>query len=88
MLQNIVVALIVAAALVSVGRRFLPAKLRAALALRLDGGLRAARLPALADRLQPRAQSGAGCDTGCASCDNCGPTPAAGGRREIPIKQI
>jgi hypothetical protein len=76
MVQNVVVALIVAAAALFVARRFLPAAIRNPLLARMAGAARATHLPSLARRLDPASAAADGCGSGCGSCGGCA-TPAA-----------
>lgn len=82
MLQNLIVALIVAWALWVVATRMLPRPLRDALrrqAARLAGGLGLARL---AQRLvQPAASA-------CGGCDSCGDKPAAAQARDGVVGSV
>jgi hypothetical protein len=83
MVQNIVVGLIVAAALLFVARRFVPAAIRDPLLARMAGAARAAHLPRVAQRLDPAGRTGGGCGSGCGSCGGCGSSAASPEKRHV-----
>lgn len=71
MMQNLVVALIVVAAVLFAAWRFVPAAVREPLLLRMAGAARAARLPRVAQRLDRAVRVSGGCGSGCGSCGGC-----------------
>lgn len=83
--QYVIVGVIVAAAAISVLRKYLPSVWGRGLA-RVADGLEAARMPVPAKRIGARlraripASVGGGCSTsgGCSSCGACGSTKTAG----------
>jgi len=87
MAQHLAVAVIVALAALYVGARHLPARWRRRLIHRLSRGGRGPKLARWLD-------TGAGCGSGCNSCNTCA-EPAAppqgkhrdGGRRVIKLRQ-
>jgi hypothetical protein len=76
MMQEIIVAVIVAAAAFAVLRRYAPRSVKQALrshSVRLATSL---GWHSIAAKLRARAENGAACGSGCGSCGSCGDTPA------------
>lgn len=83
MLEDLAVGLIVAAAIVFVVWRFLPAPARVVLSRRGAGVARAAGMTALAARFDAAA-SGTGAGGACGACNACAPRAGEG----APLRQL
>jgi hypothetical protein len=89
MMQQIVVALIVACAAVAVLQRYAPKAFKRAARISTVRAAKAIGWQSLADKLAQQAETGASCGDGCGSCGNCGTTSAPGpALTSIPVEKL
>jgi hypothetical protein len=76
--QGAIIAIVVAASALHVARKLFPKWIRnrqAALANALSNPARASFVRRLGNFMQPSAQSGGGCGSGCSTCSTCDSNP-------------